>query len=68
VIAMQEIQLFKKFLEIEMERQKAMQELSETLGIDVSFSNEEMLKNAQDSFVKAISQKINEDLQKALRI
>ncbi len=65
---MQEIQLFKKFLEIEMERQKAMQELSETLGIDVSFSNEEMLKNAQDSFVKAISQKINEDLQKALRI
>tara|TARA_R100001591_G_C4242015_1_gene154836 strand:+ start:101 stop:307 length:207 start_codon:yes stop_codon:yes gene_type:complete len=68
VIAMQEIQLFKKFLEIEMERQKAMQELSETLGIDVSFSNEEMLKNAQDSFVKAISQRINEDLQKALRI
>ena len=65
---MQEIQLFKKFLDIEMERQKAMQELSETLGIDVSFSNEEMLKNAQDSFVKAISQRINEDLQKALRI
>lgn len=65
---MQEIQLFKKFLEIEMERQKAMQELSETLGIDVSFSDEEMLKNAQDSFVKAISQRINEDLQKALRI
>ena len=65
---MQEIQLFKKFLEIEMERQKAMQELSETLGIDVSFSNEEMLKNAQDSFVKAISQRINEDLQLALRI
>jgi len=68
VICMQEIQMFKKFLEIEMERQKAMQELSETLGIDISFSNEEMLKNAQDSFVKAISQKINEDLQKALRI
>lgn len=65
---MQEIQLFKKFLEIERERQKAMQELSETLGIDVSFSDEEMLKNAQDSFVKAISQRINEDLQKALRI
>ena len=65
---MQEIQLFKKFLEIEMERQRAMQELSEILGIDVSFSDEEMLKNAQDSFVKAISQRINEDLQKALRI
>ena len=65
---MQEIQLFKKFLEIEMERQKAMQELSETLGIDVSFSNEEMIKNAEESFTKAISKKLNDDLQKALRI
>ena len=43
---MQEIQMFKKFLEIEMERQKAMQELSEILGIDVSFSSKEMIKNA----------------------
>ena len=42
---MQEINLFKKFLEIEMERQKAMQELSEVLGIDVSFSKKEMIKN-----------------------
>ena len=40
---MQEIQMFKKFLEIEMERQKAMQELSEVLGIDVSFSNKEII-------------------------
>jgi len=65
---MQEIQLFKKFLEIEMERQKAMQELSEVLGIDVSFSKKEMIKNAEENFAKAISQKINDNLQKALRI
>ena len=64
---MQEIQMFKRFLEIEMERQKAMQELSEILGIDVSFSNEEMIKNAEESFTKAISKKLNDDLQKALR-
>ena len=65
---MQEIQLFKKFLEIEMERQKAMQELSEVLGIDVSFSKKEMIKNAEENFAKAISKKLNDDIQKALRI
>ena len=65
---MQEIQLFKKFLEIEMERQKAMQELSEVLGIDVSFSKKEMIKNAEESFSKAISKKLSDDIQKALRI
>jgi DNA-binding ferritin-like protein (Dps family) len=65
---MQEINLFKKFLEIEMERQKAMQELSEVLGIDVSFSNKEMIKNAEENFSKAISKKLNDDIQKALRI
>ena len=65
---MQEIQLFKKFLEIEMERQKAMQQLSEILGIDVSFSDKEMIKNAEESFSKAISKKLNDDIQKALRI
>ena len=65
---MQEIQLFKKFLEIEMERQKAMQELSEVLGIDVSFSKKEMIKNAEENFSRALSQKISDDFKKALRI
>lgn len=64
---MQEIQMFKKFLEIEIERQKAMQELSQVLGIDVSFSDEEMIKNAEESFAKAISKKLSDNLQKALR-
>lgn len=63
---MQEINLFKKFLEIEMERQKAMQELSEVLGIDVSFSKKEMIKNAEENFSRALSQKISDDLKKAL--
>ncbi len=65
---MQEIHLFKKFLEIEMERQKAMQELSEVLGIDVSFSKKEMIKNAEESLIKAINKKLKDDIQKALRI
>ena len=64
---MQEIQMFKKFLEIEMERQKAMQELSEILGIDISFSKDEMIRNAQENSSSAISQKISDDFKKALR-
>jgi DNA-binding ferritin-like protein (Dps family) len=64
---MQEIHMFKKFLQIEMERQKAMQELSEILGIDISFSKDEMIKNAQENFSRAISQKISDDFKKALR-
>jgi len=64
---MQEINLFKKFLEIEIERQKAMQELSEVLGIDVSFSKKEMIKNAEENFSKALSKKISDDFKKALR-
>ena len=35
---------FKKYLEIQKERQLAMQEVSEVLGIDVSFNNEELSK------------------------
>ena len=64
---MQEIQMFKRFLEIEMERQKAMQELSEMLGIDITFSNEEMIKNAEANFSKALSKKISDDFKKAMR-
>jgi len=64
---MEEIQLFKKFLQIEMERQEAMKELSQVLGIDVSFSKEEMIKNAEANFSKALSKKISDDFRKALR-
>ena len=44
-----------------------MQELSEVLGIDVSFSKKEMIKNAEENFSKALSKKISDDFKKALR-
>mgnify|MGYP003659478479 CR=1 FL=1 len=53
---------FKKFLAIEKERQLALQELSEILGIDISFSEEEVLKNAEESFSKALSKTISEEV------
>ena len=39
---------FQEFLKIEQERQLAMQELSQILGYDVTFSKEEMIRNAKN--------------------
>ena len=57
---------FQKFLDIEKEKQKAMVELSEILGFDISFSNEEMLKNAEENFVKNLSKQISEEFSRRL--
>ena len=46
---------FQEFLKIEQERQLAMQELSQILGYDVTFSKEEMIRNAKESFAKYVS-------------
>ena len=51
---------FKKFLDIEKERKAAMVELSMILGIDISFSEDEILKNAQDSFERQIQKELME--------
>lgn len=53
---------FKKFLEIEKERQLAMQELSQILGYDISFSEEEIVKNAEQAFAKAVSESISKEV------
>ena len=62
VLPLLQIREFKKFLEIEKERQIATQELSETLGIDISLSDEEVMRNAQESFAKSYSNKIKEEV------
>ncbi len=48
----------KKLIEIQEERQKAMQELSQILGIDVSFSDEEMEQFAQEELAKYLDEAI----------
>ena len=45
-------------LNLEKERQLATQELSQLLGIDISFSDEEVIKNAQDATVKHIEKEL----------
>tara|TARA_R100001440_G_scaffold22324_1_gene36489 strand:- start:27 stop:233 length:207 start_codon:yes stop_codon:yes gene_type:complete len=52
------ITIFKKMLSIEKERQLATQELSQLLGIDISFSDEEVIKNAQDKTIKHIEKEL----------
>ena len=53
---------FNKFLAIQKERQLATKELSEILGIDISFSDEEAIKYAEESFVIAYNKQINKEV------
>ena len=48
--------------EIEKERQLAMKELSEQLGYDISFSDEEVMQNALQSYNKYISKTIEQEV------
>tara|TARA_R110002072_G_scaffold45239_7_gene126024 strand:+ start:6754 stop:6957 length:204 start_codon:yes stop_codon:yes gene_type:complete len=51
---------FNELLQIQKERQLAMQALSEKLGIDISFSNEETRKFAEEEFVKYLEKEVSE--------
>ena len=56
------ISIFRKMLNLEKERQLATQELSQLLGIDISFSDEEVIKNAQDATVKHIEKELGKKI------
>ena len=53
---------FNELLQIEKERQLAMQELSDILGYDVSFSDEEVLKNASEAYSKYIEKELSAEV------
>jgi len=48
--------------EIEKERQLAMKELSEQLGYDISFSDEEVIQNALQSYNRYINKTIEQEV------
>lgn len=54
----------KEFVEIEKERNELMKDLSEQLGIDVSFSEEEIFNNALDRMNQELGIEINKELKK----
>tara|TARA_R110001592_G_scaffold224032_4_gene479628 strand:+ start:4690 stop:4902 length:213 start_codon:yes stop_codon:yes gene_type:complete len=54
----------KEFIEIEKERNKLMEDLSDQLGFDVTFSDEEVFNNALDRMNKELGIEINKELKK----
>ena len=59
-------QMFEKYLEIEKERNLQMLEVSRLLGVDFTFSEEEMIKNAEQQLSQYMETKIREKLEKTL--
>ena len=62
-----DLNTLQKLINIQEERNLAMQELSEQLGIDISFSKEEVLKNAMDAYSNYISQEINKEVEEWMK-
>lgn len=50
--------IFERFLEREKERNIQMLEVSRLLGIDFTFSNEEMIRQAEEAFVMHMDQEV----------
>ena len=59
--------IFNRFLEREKKRNIQMIELSRLLGFDVSFSNEEMIKNAEVAYSEHVSKEIEKKIEGMFR-
>ena len=53
-----------EIIKIQEERQLAMQVLSEQLGIDISFSDEELKQFIEEEFSKYIESKIKKEIER----
>jgi len=53
---------FQDFLEIQKERQLAMQELSAVLGVDISFSEQEVFDNAMEEYGKYLDKYVMKEV------
>ena len=58
-----DLSLFNKLLSIQKERQLVMKDVSESLGIDISFSDEEVMKFALEDFQKAIEKQLDSEVE-----
>jgi hypothetical protein len=57
-----DIKKLEELYEIEKERQLAMKELSEQLGYDISFSDEETIQNALQSYNMYLSKSVETEV------
>tara|TARA_R100000773_G_C4218940_1_gene117482 strand:+ start:2588 stop:2803 length:216 start_codon:yes stop_codon:yes gene_type:complete len=58
---------FNELFQIEKERQLAMKELSESLGIDITFSDDEVIKFAKEAYEKEINKQINAEVERWMK-
>jgi|9_EtaG_2_1085328.scaffolds.fasta_scaffold41730_3 hypothetical protein len=57
-----DVKKLRELYNIEKERQLAMKELSEQLGYDISFSDDEVINNALESYNKYINNTIKQEV------
>ena len=53
---------FRRLIEIEKERNEALKEVSKMIGFDISFSDEQIIKNAQDILEQKLLENIKGDM------
>jgi hypothetical protein len=56
-----------ELIEIQKERKLAMDDLSIRLGIDISFSNEEVIKFAIEEYEKQIEKEVNREVEEWMK-
>lgn len=59
---------WKELIEIQKERKLAMDVLSEQLGIDISFSDEEVMKFAEEAYAKNIEEQVFDEVEKWMKL
>ena len=60
------IKKLEEFIKIQKERQKLTQELSEKTGMDISFTDEEVVKFAQEEYLKHINVSISKAVEEEI--
>lgn len=58
---------FNELLQIQKERQLAMKELSESLGTDITFSDDEVIKFAMEAYEKEINKQITAEVERWMK-
>ena len=60
------VKKLEEFIKIQKERQKLTQELSEKTGMDISFTDEEVVKFAQEEYLKHINANISKAIEEEI--
>jgi uncharacterized membrane protein affecting hemolysin expression len=60
---MKAIDKFKEYLEIERQRNIQMLEISRLLKVDFTFSEEELIANAEEKYVKAVEKELVKEVE-----